>query len=103
MDDQSGEAGAVAALGRRDQVVHGALADARVRRGQIHQIRSVGEIRADAGLVDQALVFTDLLVGVLRVLPALRRRQKDLDALGPQSLGARDARGQPSRALDMST
>ena len=71
--------------------------------GQVDEVRRVRVIGSDAGLGDQALEFLDLLVGVLRVLPALRRAEEDLHAFGTERLRARHARGQSTRGRDMST
>jgi hypothetical protein len=57
----------------------------------------MGEVGADARLADEPLEFGDLLVGVLRMLPALRGTQEDLHALGSHRLRARDTRRESAR------
>ena len=47
--------------------------------------------------------FLDLLVGVVRVLPAVRGAEKDLDALGAERLSAADAGRESARGRDVRT
>jgi len=87
----AGQAKAVRPRGIGAQVFDGPLPDSWVSRGQVGQIRRVGEVGADAGLGDQAAELLHLLVGMAWLLPALRRGQEDLHAFGAQCLRTGDA------------
>ena len=91
MDDDAGQAESVRPRGIGAQVFDGPLPNSRVRRGQVGQVRRVGKVGADAGFADQSAELLHLLIGVAGLLPALRRGQEYLHALGAQCLSARDA------------